>query len=291
MNKNLLALLFITPFLILGFHKTSFSKKNSAPAQQTGADMEPSCGFSSGSTNTCHGSLSGNGESISELLSLNTDITLLADGDAVNSSFKYVPDKTYLMTFKIISPSSRNGFSLTVIKNSTETFAGNISIPSGSDAELSSSNSNYVGHTNSLGVNEWTFNWSAPASGNGDITFYASANKGNNNDQASGDQIIPFKMEISEKTSTGVSELNIKDEILIKNNPLFNNTLSFDLYVNEPKQYFITVYDLTGKVVLEKQFAFHVGLKEFNETFDQKGLFILNVRTNKNENASFKIFN
>lgn len=289
MTKKILALLIITPFLIFGFISSIYSNKNNPPVGQTGAPTEPSCGFGT-STNTCHGSLSG-GNPVSELLTLNTDVELQIGGVAIANGFEYVPDSTYSMTLKINNPTSLCGFSMTA-KNNGNGASGSWSIPSGSQAKLSVSNSSYINQNGQAGVSQWDFNWTAPAVGNGDITLYASINKSNNNDAWSGDKIIPFRLELSEKITTGINNVkNISNTLSVKGNPILNNNLALEILVNEPKQYFISVYDLTGKKVYSETKTFHSGIKDVNINLEQKGMYILNIKTNKNESATLKIMN
>ncbi len=289
MYSKLLTLLFILPFLMIGFIQNAYSKKNNPAVGHTGALNQPSCGFSN-STNTCHGSTNG-GQHISDLLSLNTDVKLFAGNTEVTSgTFKYKPDSIYALTLKLMNPNNLNGFSLTV-ENNGNIMSGSLSIPNGSSAKLNPSNADYINQNGNTGVSEWDFNWAAPAASNGDVTFYATVNRSNNNNATSGDEIIPFKMEIAEKTTTAISDINIKNEISIKGNPILNNTLSFDLMVNEPKQYSVQVFDLSGKIIHTETRTYHAGLKSFNINFEQKGVFILNIKTNKNEQAQFKIIN
>lgn len=290
MSKKLLPLFIIIPVLILGFIQSGFSNKINPPANQTGAPGEPSCGFSN-STNTCHGSTTG--ANASTLLALNTDVKLLVGGAEMASNFAYVPDSIYELTFKIENPSSLCGFSMTA-KNNGSGLSGSFSIPNtGSEAVLNTSNSSYINQNGQAGVSEWTFLWIAPAAGNGDITFYASANRTNQNNNWGGDEIIPFQKEVAEGSGdpSAINSQSLLNEFTLKGNPIMNNKLSFDLIVKEPKQYFISVYDLTGKQVYAESKMYHAGLKEISIDIEDKGMYLLNIRTNKNESSTIKIMN
>lgn len=287
MRKKVLPLFIIIPIFILGFIQSGFSNKTNPPAAHTGAPSEPSCGFS-GSTNSCHGATSG--PNASTLLALNTDVELLVSGVAMTSNFAYTADSIYEMSFKINNPTSLCGFSLSV-KNNGNGLAGTLSIPTGSSAKLNSANSSYINQNGQAGISEWTFLWQAPATGNGDVTFYASANRSNNNNAWSGDEIIPFKKEVSEGSTVSIKTQALLNAFSLKGNPILNNKLSFDLIVKEPKQYFISVYDLAGKQVYFETKTFHAGLKEINIDIAEKGIYLLNIRTNKNESSTIKIMN
>jgi hypothetical protein len=291
MNKHLLAFIFIAPILFFGYINTGFSNKNNPPAQQTGAVGEPSCGFSN-STNSCHGTLSG-ATPVSDLLSLNTDVSLWVGVTEITSGFEYKPDSIYTLTFKIANPNTLNGFSLTA-KNDQNLTSGTFSIPVGSNAKLSVSNSGYVNHDGNAGVSEWTFNWAAPAQDNGDVTFYATANRANNNNNWSGDEIIPFKVEIIEaddSTPNSITQIDITNQIIISNNPLINNELSLSLMVNEPKTYVFEIFDIQGRNISTHQETLHSGYKNIALPIASKGIFFIAIHTNKNEKALIKILN
>ncbi len=295
MKNKLFYSLLLLPILTLSFYTVAFSKKNYAPPKQTGANGEPSCGSS---TTSCHFSANCNGGSESILDVMNHDLYLTANGVEVDASFKYTPGDVYNMEFKILNPTARNGFSLTSMDDANN-YSGTLSVVSGAEAEISSSNSNYVGHTNTLGVNQWSFKWEAPSAGTGNVSFYASANKGSNDSPFPNpckDTIIPFKITISEALeetvdTTGINSLSILNDLAILNNPILNNQILIETFVKEPKQFFIAVYDLSGKQVYFAEQVFHVGLKNIAIPLNVKGVFIVNITTNKNEFANYKILN
>lgn len=292
MNKKLTAFSIILPLLLIGFTNGSFANKINPPAGQTGAPSEPSCGFS-GSTNSCHATTT-TGPNASTLLALNTDLELLVGGVAVSNGFQYTPDVIYDLTFKINNPTELCGFSLTV-KNDNTGLSGDLGIPTGSNAKFQISNSspnpNYINHNGQAGISSWDFKWSAPAAGNGDVTFYASANKSNKNNNNNGDKIIPFKLEMTENKTTAINSESLKKAISINGNPILNNTLNFDLFVKETKKYSITVYDLSGKIVYTENETYSPGFRTLNINLEKKGMYILNIKTDKNESSSFKIIN
>ena len=89
-------------------------------------------------------------------------------------------------------------------------------------------------------MNTWSFNWVAPIAGTGNITFYgafieASSPIGNNQ----GDLFNATTLSFNESTTNAVNNLAEKEEFLF--NP-FNKTIE--------SSKIISVYDLTGKIVL-----------------------------------------
>jgi hypothetical protein len=294
MNKRLLYILFITPFFVFAIYNTADAKKNSAPAEQTGALGEPSCGSS---TIECHFNTNcGNETSI--LSSLNYDISITANGIPVDSNFLYSPGSFYEMVFTINKPTDRNGFSLTAI-DLNNNYAGVLSVLNDSETELSNNNNNYVGHSNSLGISEWSFNWQAPAENTGNVKFFASANKGSNGKapielnkvEPCADTIIPVMFEIKEGEVSGINTISLLNEIAVLNNPILNNDVIIETITKEPKTYFISIFDLSGKRVTYKEQTLHIGIKTLEISLERKGIFIMNISTNKNETANYKILN
>ena len=298
MNKKILYALLITPFLIFAFYNTSYSKKTYAPANQTGANGEPSCGFSGTATNTCHGSPTMCGSIPSVLGTLNQDVVISANGTIIDSNFEYIPDTEYTIVFTVLNPTASGGFSFSAM-DASNNYVGTLSVDAGAEAEISVNNSNYVGHTNSLGMNEWTFKWTAPSANTGNVTFFASSLKGNGvigpaPINSCGDTIIPIKFEISEKDIENpdfINSVSILKECSLKNNPILNNTIIINTIVKEPKRFFIAIYDLTGKLIIQKEQVFHTGIKTLEIPLNNKGMFIINITTDKNEFANYKILN
>lgn len=298
MKKKLLYALIITPILIISFINYSYSRKGFAPTGYVGAVGENSCG--SGTTG-CHFQTSTNcGSLVGVLGSLNDDLVLKIGGNVIDENFEYQPDSTYEMVFEILNPTANGGFSLTSL-DANEVFQGALATTD-SNAEVLSNAVNtvdYVGHTNVLGIFQWSFSWTAPSFGTGDITFYASANKANGAVgqapiNSCGDTIVPFKLTISEAdtvNTTGLNSVSLLNDVFILNNPILNNHIVIETFVKEPKKYFISVYDLSGKQIHYSEKVFHVGLKNIEIPFSQKGVFILNITTNQNEFANYKILN
>jgi hypothetical protein len=111
----------------------------------------------------------------------------------------YELDKTYTVTVTIQDQGqSRWGFELTA-KDETDNGAGTFAITDSDSTQLSDNpapSADYVKHT-SLGTHNgtpdgpisWKFDWTAPSSNVGDITFYVAGNAANGNGSTSGDNI------------------------------------------------------------------------------------------------------
>ena len=125
----------------------------------------------------------------------------------------YSPDTVYTITAKAvktgltsfgfeISPQTTSGSPLgtMIITNSTRTQISTI----GSRQYMEQTQNSYQG-TDSV---VWTFQWKAPASGTGTVTFYGAFNCGNGNSSAAGSFVYPATLIIPENLTAGTNNLS-----------------------------------------------------------------------------------
>lgn len=268
--------------------KISVSRDNFAPAENSGAPSEASCG--AGSTG-CHNTLSVQTQ-------FSTDLVLTANGMVVEDNFEYTPGTTYNMEFTINDATARNGFSFSAL-NSSNSNAGSFSIPANSDAEITANsnmlNRTYVGHTNTLGRNSWTFEWTSPGIGEGDVNLYANANKSNNNGVRSNDTIIPFQrtiVEAMDSTTSIRSFVALENDVTILSNPISGNVLSIEMNSVSPKKYSFEIFDVNGRVIqMPEQVVLHGGYQTITLPFEatNPGVYVLRISGKGNEYATFKL--
>lgn len=175
--KVLFLLLFIGIAVVVLFtgnkrfvhHTLAFSSQ--PPGGTTGAPDEQSC-------SSCHGFTAGPGQ-----------FTITAPQN-------YTPGQTYQIVVRHQTTDTtrrRWGFELTALAG--QTAAGTFSGTGGNTQAFSENGRNYVSHTTAgtfagqANQAVWTFNWVAPATNVGTVTFYASGNQANNNGNPSGDQV------------------------------------------------------------------------------------------------------
>jgi hypothetical protein len=144
----------------------------------------------------------------------------------------YVPGETYLITILVAHPSmQRWGFELSV-KTNQQAQAGNITVTQSNYTQTGFlSGITYLKHRSAgtfngqAGGAEWEFEWTAPESETGNITFYASGNCANGNGMNSNDYIYTTSISSNEDINFCYSEgdinvdgnLNIQDIILVMN--------------------------------------------------------------------------
>ncbi len=142
------------------------------PAARTGAPGETNC-------TTCH--------------------TLVANTGsfAITAPANYTPGQTYSIVVRHTTTDSsrkRWGFELTSLSPSN-TMAGTLAIANANTKLISNSTKTYIEHTsngtfaNQLGGAVWTFNWTAPATNIGAVTFYAAGIQADNNGNEDLDQM------------------------------------------------------------------------------------------------------
>lgn len=127
----------------------------------------------------------------------------------------YVPGTTYLVTATVTMPGvTKFGFQISP-QNVAGTLLGTLSIINTTQTQLVG-NGKYVEHTSSGtsgtgGTKTWTFNWTAPQSGTGNVTFYGAFNASNNNSSNTGDQIILTNTVVTEDPDPIVATLTSVD--------------------------------------------------------------------------------
>ncbi len=131
----------------------------------------------------------------------------------------YESNQTYTVSVSVTSDVSKHGFQLTAEKNGgtkTGTFTA------GTGSQTTNSSNHAVTHTNAgNSQTEWSVTWTAPATDEGEITFYAVVNATNSNNSDSGDQVVLTNLSIPHST-VGLADFN---------------TLEFAIYPNPTTDY------------------------------------------------------
>src|SRR5258705_150305 len=126
----------------------------------------------------------------------------------------YVPGQTYPITVTHTNPDPsriRWGFELTVLDTSDQT-AGKLQTLDGLTQVLNNAGPGgarqYIEHTaagtfiGQQNTASWTFNWTAPATDIGVVTFYAAGNQANNDGNTSGDYIYKTFVSVAPFSAT-----------------------------------------------------------------------------------------
>lgn len=197
-----------------------------------------------------------------------------AGGNVVTS---YTPgeDYTFVVQLGNTSGTPKFGFQAVALQ-SGNTNAGNFT-PNSSNTQVTTLNNRKYGEQPAASTsNLFVLNWTAPAAGTGNVTFYAAGVACNGTNTTSGDQGIKMNaLVINENLVQAVSENNIQ-QVSIYPNPssdFLNITAeneSIELY---------SIYDLTGKQVLQN--SIFTSATQIDIRSLQPGTYVLRLNTTK----------
>lgn len=193
----------------------------------------------------CHGGGAGTTTGNVEIRKLSTGIT----GPVVT---QYQADTVYIV--KVVGNNaniSHFGFQLTAL-NGSNTNAGTFQNVTGNMHITAVSSKNIVEHTDQLAKTnnqyEASFNWKAPATGTGNVTFYGVINAVNNDGLAGGDKPgSPFTKLLTENT-TSVKEPAGAIELSAYPNPC-STSLVIKMIKMQAGTYTLRALDLSGKTI------------------------------------------
>lgn len=181
MKKITLLIISIT-FLFVGYKNLPDPMSAGAPECSTGAPDERHCANSG-----CHSEFPLNSGTANLSISIDGGIT------------RYEQGKTYPVTVSITHPGTvRFGFQLTVLRNSDNTNAGTLQLVNTQRTQLQTgfgalAERRYVTYTYdgtnavATGIGKWSFEWTAPETTAGAVTFYAASIAANNDGTDAGD--------------------------------------------------------------------------------------------------------
>jgi len=179
------------------------------------------------------------------------------------------------------------GFSCLALKNSNNTTIGNFQLTDAMRTRTYIDGSrNYVSHKPcaadviSLGFNEWSFNWQAPLTNEGNITLYLGALTTNHNHATTGDFPYTRSLVLTPANTTGINEaINSIQSVKLFPNPT-NDKFEIEAgnEINEVK-----IMDLHGKVV--KTLNVTDNLEKTNYSYSAKqlglnaGIYLISLKS------------
>ncbi|HEX5001824.1 MAG TPA: choice-of-anchor V domain-containing protein [Bacteroidia bacterium] len=218
----------------------SFILSDNGRAGVTGSPGETTC-----NTSSCH---VGN-----PVNSANGSIEIVAP---TMTNWQYTPGQVYPISvtvsqtgrslfglgFESLQSSGANGGALT-ISNATQTQLKNAVI----GGNLRTSVVHKLNGGASANTHTFTFNWTAPASTVGNVTFYAAGNAANGNGSESGDYIYTVNQLVVPVTS-GIVENEASSVFATYPNPV-TDELHVDYFLADKSGIQIQLYTLEGKLV------------------------------------------
>src|SRR5205823_778390 len=155
------------------------------------------------------------------------------------------------ITATAASPSvSRFGFEISP-QNTAGVLKGTMTLTQPTRTQLVGTGK-YITHTyagtSGAGSDTWTFNWKAPVTGSGAVTFYGAFNFTNNNGSSSGDTIKLCQLTVSENLSASVDFLSENKQILLWPNPVQDIAHLSVSSNNTGNEASINIFDCSGKL-------------------------------------------
>jgi hypothetical protein len=173
-------------------------------------------------------------------------------------NWNYTPGETYLINVTITRTGAKVfGFDFEAL-TTTNVDAGTLSRIGNDQTLLISKAKN--GRTNAIHITDggntpnthtFSFNWTAPNTSVGTITFYATGNATNNNGNTSGDYVYATKQTLS-NTVNVIEQMKMNNNISIYPNPA-NEYVYIKNVTDVTEQMNVSFIDISGKVILTKR--------------------------------------
>lgn len=238
MHKFTIAIIII----VASFAGISAIQKEDGRAGATGSPGETTC-----NTSQCHVGNPVNNGAGSIVISAPT-----------MASWQYIPGQVYPISVTVSRTGSPLfGLGFEALKASGAN-GGALSITNPSQTQIKSAvvggnvRANVVHQLNgglTANTHTFTFNWTAPATGIGPITFYSAGNAANDNGMASGDFIYTTSQIVTESTA-GLESISDRYLTSVYPNPA-NATFNLGFELTEPSLVIIKLIDVQGKIVSE----------------------------------------
>ena len=191
----------------------------------------------------------------------------------------YVPGKTYIITLTGTHAGvQRFGFEITA-EDASNNKVGTFTITNAAQTQLTNM-MEAVTHTgNGLAPSNdsksWSFDWTAPAAGSGDVTFYAALNAANGNMATSGDVVYITNKTISEDLNVGIAERSDISSFKIYPLPARDHVFVEFKNITDSK---IEILDLNGKKLIQQSSQNQI-VNRMDLTGLAKGYYIIQLRT------------
>lgn len=243
-NKKLIVTFCLVGSVVLFANFTAHYKTAGSHPGSTGAPGDNTCAKSG-----CHSSasLTFNDAVVNQLIFPNADST-------------YVPGQTYTITVNAQNSGiNKFGFELVALKDADNLITGQFTITDVPRTQIISHTANgelrySVTHTtagtsaSTPGLTQWSFDWTAPSTNVGIITFYYATNCTNNNGTSAGDAIFLSRFKIKPFSGTSIAEyLNAASAKAYYDNSTGN--IIIDYYLKADTRVAIKVYDGSGREV------------------------------------------
>lgn len=209
-------------------------------------------------------------------------------------STTYVPGQSYTVTVNMTEATiDKFGFQVIALKDNDNTFVGTYTLTDPTNTRLinGSGGKKYIGSTpcgsdaDPVGSLGWTFDWEAPATNEGDITFYLASLATNHNHSTSGDNTYTQTLTLTTNT-TGINEIGqIEKSFEMYPNPAIDQTrIRYTLEDDSDVQ--ISISDMDGRAINvlssgQQSAGQHDLTIELNREIFSSGLYTVNISAEK----------
>ncbi len=234
MKKNLLITLSIV-ITALFFMSNSGGRASATNSGNTGAP-----GDASGTCIGCHG---GGG------ITTDLGIQVMDPNGAIVSS--YVPGVVYdvMVTMNVTSGSASGyGFQMVSLMDAMDTDVAAFSNPGSNTQIATAGGRQYAEHNGTSSSNTFSVKWTAPATGSGSVTFYASGNAVNGNGNITGDGADDGSLSLLESDPSSVSGVINDFDMTVFPNPV-RDVLNLSSTEVQFANLDFQIVDMTGKIV------------------------------------------
>lgn len=192
----------------------------------------------------------------------------------------YVPGQTYTISGAITATGiTKFGFQVSP-QDVNGVLKGTMLVTNSAATQLINSGKyithKFAGNSFPSGTATWSFDWTAPSAGTGDVTFYGAFNSSNSNSNTTGDAITLSSLTVSEDITTGISGINNNFAQLT----VYPNPFTDKLYVNssdENDKMEVSVIDINGKVLKRLN---NIQNNQYLDLQDiAKGYYVLRIKT------------
>ena len=210
--------------------------------------------------------------------------TVVLTNDMGQMVTNYIPGESYTVTVGMLTLNAKNGFEIVAL-TPTNAQAGSVSITNATTTKtVTFGGKTRITHKSSgTSSNNWSFEWTAPTTNVGDVTFYLATNVSNSNNNDSGDAIRTSQHVIG--SSAGIQENTAKVAINL-GYAKTSNSLKIDLTSKLNGEAAINLVDLSGKSVQFEQLGKvatgnnMLSVKLNNQL--PKGVYIAHINVNNN---------
>lgn len=199
----------------------------------------------------------------------------------------YTPGATYTFTATMTRAGhTRFGFEISP-QNSAGVFQGTLTATDATNTRLpfifvggAVATGKYITHKVST-ADTWSFDWTAPAAGTGDVIFYGAFNAAGGSTNETGDSIFTSSTLVSENVASGIDDLaNSSASISIYPNPVTDKFIVSNS-LNAAGSLSISISNASGVIVKKIQNAAAYQTIDIADLAD--GVYFLRIETSEGE--------